>query len=111
MAKKNANDLGSSQVQEAVDQENEQGFRGVEVDPTPNENYTVSGVVEGAPTPETDSETAKTAREAAGLDPLAKAPELSSDMVTVKTAEGKTVEMSRKAYDLNSDRFTLGGKG
>jgi hypothetical protein len=27
-----------------IDRETEQGFRGVEVDPTPNENYTLAGV-------------------------------------------------------------------
>lgn len=29
------------------------GFRGSQADETPNENYTVSGVVAGKPTPET----------------------------------------------------------
>lgn len=43
-------------VQEQVDTETEQGFRGVKVDPTPNENYTVAGVTSGAPVPETDDE-------------------------------------------------------
>lgn len=42
------------EVQAAVDKETEQGFRGTEVDPTPNENYTVVGVTSEAPTPETD---------------------------------------------------------
>jgi hypothetical protein len=42
-----------AQVAEQVDRETEQGFRGVEVDATPNENYTLAGVVSGAPTPET----------------------------------------------------------
>lgn len=41
------------EVQEVIDKEVEQGFRGVEVDETPNENYTVSGVTSGKPTPET----------------------------------------------------------
>lgn len=54
---------GNAEVQAKVDKENAQGFRGVEVDPTPNENYTVSGVASGAPTPETDPETANTARQ------------------------------------------------
>jgi hypothetical protein len=54
----------SDQVQEKVDQETEQGFRGIEVDPTPNENYTVEGVTSGAPTPETDPEQAEKARQA-----------------------------------------------
>jgi hypothetical protein len=41
-------------VQKAVDKETEQGFRGVEVDQTPNENYTIAGVTSGKPTPETE---------------------------------------------------------
>jgi hypothetical protein len=44
----------AEKVQAAVDTETEQGFRGVEVDPTPNSAYTVQGVTAGAPTPETD---------------------------------------------------------
>lgn len=47
-------DAGAEQVQERVDQEQEQGYVGRKVDPTPNENYTVAGVTSGAPTPETD---------------------------------------------------------
>lgn len=47
-------DVGEKQVQKRIDAENEAGLRGVEVDPTPNKNYTVEGVVKGAPTPETD---------------------------------------------------------
>ena len=42
----------------------ELGLRGLEVDPTPNENYTVAGVLAGAPTPETDEASAETARKA-----------------------------------------------
>lgn len=30
------------------------GYRGVQADKTPNENYTVAGVLAGKPTPETD---------------------------------------------------------
>lgn len=41
--------------------ETEQGFRGVRVDPTPLEHYTVAGVLAGKPTPETDADAAKTA--------------------------------------------------
>jgi hypothetical protein len=32
------------------------GFLGGEVDPTPDEHYTVGGVLEGKPTPETDTD-------------------------------------------------------
>lgn len=59
-----AADTSTQEVQAQVDQENEQGFRGVEVDPTPNENYSVAGVTSGAPTPETDNKAAETARKA-----------------------------------------------
>jgi hypothetical protein len=50
--------------QEMIDRENAQGFRGVEVDPTPNENYTLQGVTSGKPTPETDDSAAEAARQA-----------------------------------------------
>jgi hypothetical protein len=40
------------QVDEAVAPETDQGFRGVEVDGTPNQNYTVEGVTSGAWVPE-----------------------------------------------------------
>lgn len=53
----------AKQVQKQVDQETEQGYRGVETDPTPNENYTVAGVTSGAPTPETDDEHAEKVRQ------------------------------------------------
>ena len=53
---------GNAEVQAKIDKETAQGFRGTEVDPTPNANYTVAGVTSGAPTPETDPETANTAR-------------------------------------------------
>lgn len=59
-----ATDGAAKQVQKAVDVETEQGFRGVEVDPTPNENYTLAGVTSGKPTPETDPKAASKAAEA-----------------------------------------------
>jgi hypothetical protein len=62
MAKKD--DSGAADVQEKVDAENEQGFRGTRVDPTPLENYTLQGVTSGKPTPETDEKAAAKAREA-----------------------------------------------
>lgn len=54
---------GADEVQEKVDDETTRGFRGVEVDGTPNENYTVAGVTSGAPTPETDKAQAVKATE------------------------------------------------
>ena len=41
---KQSGDAASERVQKLVDQEQDQGFRGTKVDPTPNEAYTVQGV-------------------------------------------------------------------
>lgn len=54
MSDKKASDLGQAEVQKAKDAEEHKGFEGVEVDPTPNEHYTVDGVIAGKPTPEND---------------------------------------------------------
>lgn len=53
-----------AEVDKAVEKETEQGFRGNEVDPTPNENYTVKGVIDGKPVPETNAEARAAARDA-----------------------------------------------
>jgi hypothetical protein len=45
-------DADTASVQEAVDVETDQGYRGSVPDETPNRNYTVAGQTEGAPTPE-----------------------------------------------------------
>ncbi len=66
-AKKSQSTGFQAELQKKIDAENAQGFRGTEVDPTPNENYTVAGVTSGAPTPETDTETAKKVRDGSGL--------------------------------------------
>ena len=47
-------DAAQAEVQRAVDAAEGKGYIGVPVDPTPKENYTVAGVLAGAPTPETD---------------------------------------------------------
>lgn len=52
----------AKKVQHAMDIEAEQGFRGVEVDDTPNSAYTVAGVVAGEATPETDVELSRKRR-------------------------------------------------
>lgn len=52
----------AKEVQHVMDKEAEQGFRGVEVDDTPNSAYTVAGVVAGEPTPETDVELSRKRR-------------------------------------------------
>jgi len=58
-----AADAGTAKgPQEIIDQETAQGFRGVEVDSTPNEAYTLQGVTSGMPTPETDPEQAEKVR-------------------------------------------------
>jgi hypothetical protein len=59
-----AADQSTADIQKQVEQDEARGFRGVEVDPTPNENYTIAGVTSGAPTPETDDDAAEAARKA-----------------------------------------------
>lgn len=66
MATSKQNDGGAAEVQANVDKAEEQGFQGTAVDPTPRENYTLQGVVDGKPTPETDKDAAAAAREASG---------------------------------------------
>jgi hypothetical protein len=57
-------------VQEQVDEENAQGFRGINPDPTPNDHYTFGGVAKGLPTPETDPEMAAKAGRPLGSHPF-----------------------------------------
>jgi hypothetical protein len=57
-------DTSTAEVQKRMDEDTARGFRGVETDPTPNENYTIAGVTSGAPTPETDDDAAEDARKA-----------------------------------------------
>lgn len=61
---KNSGDSGAAEVAANLEAEQEQGFRGESVDPTPNHAYTVAGVTAGEPTPETDEALARDAREA-----------------------------------------------
>lgn len=56
-------DAAQKEVQKAVDEAEEKGYLGVEVDPTPDEHYTVAGVLAGKPTPETDPEHARKIRQ------------------------------------------------
>jgi len=58
MAAKKDTDPVNAQVEKNMKPETDNGFRGVEVDLTPNENYTVAGVLAGKPTPETDAKAA-----------------------------------------------------
>lgn len=65
MADKNTKgDLGAAEVEANVQAEQDKGYRGEAVDPTPNSNYTVAGVTSGKPTPETDPKQAAKARDA-----------------------------------------------
>ncbi len=48
-------DAGEKEMQNQFDEANEQGFFGTEVDPTPNENYSLQGGPAGEGTPETDA--------------------------------------------------------
>ena len=66
MAARKDNDKAAEEQAPTADQPVEQGFRGLEVDPTPNENYTAAGVTSGKPTPETDDNAAEEARQARG---------------------------------------------
>ena len=52
----------TADVQKQMDKITEQGYVGYDNDPTPNEHYTVAGVVAGKPTPETDPEHAREVR-------------------------------------------------
>lgn len=58
-------DAGQKALQQQFDKETAQGFVGIEVDPTPNENYTLQGVTSKAPTPETDADARAKAQAAA----------------------------------------------
>lgn len=57
------------EVQAAADEATAKGYRGEGVDPTPNDNYTVAGVLAGSPTPETDDDAAAVARRASERKP------------------------------------------
>jgi hypothetical protein len=87
-------DAGASEVQEKMDVITEQGFRGVEVDPTPNENYTVAGVTSGAPTPETDADAEAEARKSLGA-PFAGTGPIASQQAAEEDLEQATVEEDR----------------
>lgn len=53
MATSKKNDAGQAEVQSAFDEAADKGYFGTTPDDTPNENYTLSGVTSGKPTPET----------------------------------------------------------
>lgn len=53
-----SSDLGQSELQAHFDEAHAKGYFGQSTDPTPNEHYTISGVLAGKPTPETNYEAA-----------------------------------------------------
>lgn len=53
-AKPKPADAGEADVQSKKDAEDETGYVGHKIDPTPDEHYTVAGVLAGKPTPEND---------------------------------------------------------
>lgn len=61
-------EVGEGEVQEKMDKEQANGFRGLAADPTPNENYTVAGVTSDAPTPETHFGQRRAAKDARTLN-------------------------------------------
>lgn len=56
-------DAAQKEVQKVVDEAEDKGYLGVEVDPTPDAHYTVAGVLAGEPTPETDPGHAREVRQ------------------------------------------------
>lgn len=50
-------------LQKSVDEAEDRGLLGVEVDPTNNTAYTYAGVIAGEPTPETDPDHARNVRQ------------------------------------------------
>jgi hypothetical protein len=53
-------DSGEAEVQAKADEIDAKGYFGQTVDETPRENYTLEGVIAGAPVPETEPERAVT---------------------------------------------------
>jgi uncharacterized FlaG/YvyC family protein len=58
----------TQQVDEAVQSETDRGYRGVEIDQTPNENYTVEGVTSDAWVPEMAEDPVAARRQATERD-------------------------------------------
>lgn len=92
---KKGGELGGREVQAKMDQEQEQGYRGIVPDPTPNQNYTVAGVTSGAPTPENNPQAAAEAGSTkfAQVNPEPAKP---AERVTLTNAEGREIRVSEK---------------
>jgi len=92
-------DLGGDEAQAKMDEETSQGFRGMNVDPTPDEHYTVAGVTANKPTPETDLAAARKASVETGTGRFrGEHAEPAKPMGTVKlrNADGHEIEVSEK---------------
>ena len=87
-------DLGGAEVQDKMDAEQEQGFRGANVDPTPDQNYTVAGVTANKPTPETDAKAAAEAGSGKFRDVGSKAEP--AEMVKMRNTDGHEINVSPK---------------
>lgn len=92
---KKGGELGGKEVQEKMDVETEQGYRGTVPDPTPNENYTVAGVTSGAPTPENNPEAAAAVGSGKFRD-INPEPAKPAEKVTLTNSEGREIHVSEK---------------
>jgi hypothetical protein len=93
---KKGGELGGKEVQQKMDEETEQGYRGYVPDPTPNENYTVKGVTSGAPTPENNPQAAAEAGSSKFTQVNAEVAK-PAEKVTLKHAEtGREIRVSEK---------------
>lgn len=96
-------DAGIGEVQERFDEANSKGYIGTKVDPTPNENYSLEGGVDPktgstGPTPETDPELGREAREAALGDPFANF-KASQDPQEVRAAAEEAADEAEEESD------------
>lgn len=92
---KKGGELGGKEVQQKMDVETEQGFRGTVPDPTPNANYTVAGVTAGAPTPENNPDAAAAVGSGKFRD-VNPEPAKPAEKVTLKNADGREIRVSEK---------------
>lgn len=58
-----AADPSLAEAQKLADVANDKGYIGIEADPTPDDHYTLAGVVAGKATPETDRDQFRKVRE------------------------------------------------
>ena len=94
-------DLGGDEAQAKMDRETAQGFSGMDVDPTPNRNYSVGGVTANKPTPETDPKAAakaeaETAPGVGRFRGVETEPREPAKQVTLTNNEGREITVSEK---------------